>query len=90
MDRYKSLAGFSIIDFAAAKISTPRPEIPEIPGGVLDFQDFGYDSKEADGIAVGFFMFYWIIDRKSSSLRMGIPSSLALRSLEPAFSPTTT
>ncbi len=28
--------------------------------------------------------------RKSSSLRMGMPSSRALRSLEPAFSPTTT
>ena len=87
MDRYKSLAGFSIIDFAAAKISTPRPEIP---GGVFDFQDFGYDSKEADGNDVGFFAFYWIIARKSSSLRIGIPSSLALRSLEPGFSPTTT
>lgn len=33
---------------------------------------------------------YWIIFRKSSSDKMGIPSSFAFRSLEPAFSPTTT
>ena len=33
---------------------------------------------------------YWIILRKSSSLRMGMPSSRAFFSLEPAFSPTIT
>ena len=34
--------------------------------------------------------FYWIIVRKSSSERIGMFNSRALRSLEPAFSPTTT
>lgn len=32
----------------------------------------------------------WIIARKSSSDKIGIPNSLAFRSLDPAFSPTTT
>lgn len=35
-------------------------------------------------------LIYLSKSRNSSSVKMGIPNSLALRSLEPAFSPTTT
>ena len=90
MNRYKSLAGFSIIDFAAAKISTPSRKFPKFRTGFLNFRILDMIAKKPTAMPSASFGIYWIIARKSSSLRIGIPSSLALRSLEPAFSPTTT